>query len=64
MFLYLLKCALILHRKKKNSLPRVFSHNGRLLKEPVEIANAFLVLVYTQEGSLWSIVLRCLTVTL
>ena len=30
-----------LHRKKKKSLPRVFSHNGRLLKEPVEIANAF-----------------------
>ena len=30
-----------LHCKKKNSLPRVFSHNGRLLKEPVEIANAF-----------------------
>ena len=29
------------HRKKKKSLPRVFSHNGRLLKEPVEIANAF-----------------------
>ena len=28
-----------LHRKKKNSLPRVFSHSGRLLKEPVEIAN-------------------------
>ena len=23
------------------TLPRVFSHNGRLLKEPVEIANAF-----------------------
>ena len=30
-----------LHRKRKNSLPRVFSHNGRILKEPVEIANAF-----------------------
>ena len=30
-----------LHRKKKKSLPRVFSHNGRLLKEPIEIANAF-----------------------
>ena len=30
-----------LHRKRNNSLPRVFSHNGRILKEPVEIANAF-----------------------
>ena len=30
-----------LHCKRKNSLPRVFSHNGRILKEPVEIANAF-----------------------
>ena len=30
-----------LHRKRKNSLPRVFSYNGRILKEPVEIANAF-----------------------
>ena len=30
-----------LHRKKKKSLPRVYSHNGWLLKEPVEIANAF-----------------------
>ena len=30
-----------LHRKKKKSLPCVFSHNGRLLKEPIEIANAF-----------------------
>ena len=30
-----------LHSKRKNSLPRVFSHNGRILKEPVEIANAF-----------------------
>ena len=30
-----------LHRKKKKSLPRVFSHNGRLLKETVETANAF-----------------------
>ena len=30
-----------LHRKKKKSLARVFSHNGRLLKEPIEIANAF-----------------------
>ena len=30
-----------LHRKKKKSLPLAFSHNGRLLKEPVEIANAF-----------------------
>ena len=28
-----------LHRKKKKSLPRVFSHSGRLLKETVEIAN-------------------------
>ena len=30
-----------LHRKRKNSLPRVFPYNGRILKEPVEIANAF-----------------------
>ena len=30
-----------LHRKKKKSLLRVFSHNGRLLKEPDEIANVF-----------------------
>ena len=30
-----------LHRKRKNSLPRVFSHNGRILKEPVGTANAF-----------------------
>ena len=30
-----------LHRKGKNSLPSVFSHNGRILKEPVEIVNAF-----------------------
>ena len=30
-----------LHRKRNNFLPRVFSHNGRILKEPVEIANAF-----------------------
>ena len=30
-----------LHRKRKNFLPRIFSHNGRILKEPVEIGNAF-----------------------
>ena len=30
-----------LHCKRKNSLSRVSSHNGRILKEPVEIANAF-----------------------
>ena len=30
-----------LHRKRKTSLPRVFSHNGRILKAPVEIANPF-----------------------
>ena len=30
-----------LHRIRKKSLPRLFSHNGRLLIEPVEIANAF-----------------------
>ena len=30
-----------LQRKRKNSLPCVFSHNCRILKEPVEIANAF-----------------------
>ena len=30
-----------LHRKKKKSLPHVFPYHGRLLKEPVEITNAF-----------------------
>ena len=30
-----------LQRKKKNSLPRVFSHNGKILKESSEIANEF-----------------------
>ena len=30
-----------LHSKKKKSFPRVFSHNGRFLKEPVEITNTF-----------------------
>ena len=30
-----------LHRKKKKSLPSVFSHNGKLLPDSVEIANSF-----------------------
>ena len=31
-----------LQRKKKNSLPRVFSHNGKVLKEPSEIFHDIL----------------------
>ena len=30
-----------LHRKKKKSLPSVFSHNGKMLRDSVEIANSF-----------------------
>ena len=30
-----------LHRKKKRSLPNVFSHNGKMLRDSVEIANSF-----------------------
>ena len=30
-----------LHRKKKKSFPSVFSHNGKILRDSVEIANSF-----------------------
>ena len=30
-----------LHRKKKKSLPSVFSHNGKMLRDSVEIAKSF-----------------------
>ena len=30
-----------LHRKKKKSIPSVFSHNGKMLRDSVEITNSF-----------------------